>query len=120
MDLTFLFITALLMAFLTFLISVIFGKRVAWIIGLTGALSVVLPLVMIIVLGIMGMLERGADSGQVASNTIGSIIRYMAENLPELVISAVAGAIVGFILGWLMKITPRRISRKIARRMRIT
>jgi len=40
------------------------------------------------------MLEA-AQRRQVASDTISSILRYMSDNLPELVISAIAGAAVG-------------------------
>jgi hypothetical protein len=119
MDIKLLFITALLMAFITVLISAIFGKRVAWVIGIISALSVLLPLVMIIILGIMGMLDKGANSGQVASNTISSITNYLVENLPGLVISAITGAVVGFLLGIIKKITPKRIRKKVAKRIRI-
>ena len=119
MDIKLLFITALCMALITVLINAVFGKKVAWVIVIISALTVLLPLVIIIVLGIMGMLDEGANSQVVASSTISSIINYMKENLPELVISAVAGATVGFLLGLIKKITPRRIRKKVARRLRI-
>ncbi len=119
MDLKLAFVTALLMALITVLIRAIFGKKVAWIIGIISTLSVLLPLILIVVLGVMGMLENGSNSGQVASNTISSIFNYMIKNLPELFISAVAGAIVGFLLGMIKKVTPKHIRKKVARRIRI-
>ena len=61
MDLKLAFTTALLMALATILIRGIFGKRVAWIIGFVGALSVLLPLVLIVFLGVLGMLESDGD-----------------------------------------------------------
>jgi hypothetical protein len=119
MDIKLAFVTALLMALLTVLIGAIFGKKMAWAIGIIGALSVLLPLLLIVVLGITGMLETGANSTQVASDTINSITGYMVKNLPELVISAVAGAVVGFLIGLLKKITPKKVRRKVVKRIRI-
>jgi hypothetical protein len=113
------FVTALLMALLTVLISAIFGKKVAWVIGMIGTLSVLLPLILIVVLGVSGILENSEGVGQVASDTISNIVRYMRDHLPGLVISAVAGAVVGFILNSLKKITPKRIRKKVAKRIRI-
>jgi hypothetical protein len=116
MDWILIFITALLMAIAVILIRAIFGKRVAWFIGVIGALSVLLPLVIIVVLGIMGMLEAGAGT---SSDTIAAIYKYMVEKLPELVISAIAGAIVGFLITLLKKITPKRFRKKVATKIRI-
>lgn len=65
------------------------------------------------------MIDKEADSAQVATDTISKIMTFMAENLPELVISAVAGAVVGFLLGLVKKVTPRRIRKKVIRRLRI-
>jgi hypothetical protein len=119
MDIKLAFVTALLMALLTVLIGTIFGKKVAWAIGIIGALSVLLPLILIVVLGITGMLETGANSSQVASDTISNITGYIVTNLPELVISAVAGAVVGFLIGALKKLTPKKVRKKVAKRIRI-
>jgi hypothetical protein len=117
MDWILVFTTALLMALAAILIRAMFGKRVAWFIGVIGALSVLLPLVLIIVLGIMGMLKAGP--GTVPDDTITAIFNYIVENLPELVISAVAGAIVGFLVTLLKKVTPKRFRKKVAKRIRI-
>ena len=116
MDWILVFVTALLMTLAAILIRAMFGKRVAWFIGVIGALSVLLPLVMIIVLGIMGMLQAGSGT---SSDTIAAIYNYMVEKLPELVISAIAGAIVGFLMTLLKKITPKRFRKKVARKIRI-
>jgi len=116
MDWILIFITALLMAIAVILIRAIFGKRVAWFIGVIGALSVLLPLVMIIILGIMGMLKAEPGTN---SDTISAIFNYVVEKLPELVISAIAGAIVGFLITLLKKITPKRFRKKVARKIRI-
>jgi len=116
MDWMLVFVTALLMALAAILIRAMFGKRVAWFIGVIGALSVLLPLVIIIILGIMGMLKAGPGTSY---DTITAIYNYMVAKLPELVISAIAGAIVGFLMTLLKKITPKRFRKKVARKIRI-
>ncbi len=120
MDLKLAFTTALLMALATVLIRAVFGKKVAWVIGFVGALSVMLPLVLIVVLGIVGMLESDSvGAGQAASNTASAVFAYMADNLPGLVISAIAGAVVGFCLGAIKKITPRTVRAKVRHSVRL-
>ncbi len=120
MDLRLALTTAVLSALATILIGVMFGKRVAWIIGFAGTLSVLLPLILIVVFGVTGMLEAdGAGVGQAASNTETAIINYMIENLPGLVISAVAGAVVGFIFTLIKKATPKKVRAKVKQRIRL-
>jgi hypothetical protein len=116
MDWTLVFITGLIMAFFTVLMRAMFGKRVAWFIGVVGTLTVLFPLLLIIVLGIAGMLKAEPD---VASNTTSAIIDYIVEKLPSLVISAIAGAVVGFLVTLIKKITPKRVRKKVAKRIRI-
>lgn len=120
MNLKLAFTTALLMALGTVLIRAVFGKKVAWVIGLVGALSVLVPLVLIVVLGIMGMLESDSiGAGQAASNTASAVFAYVAENLPNLVISAIAGAVVGFCLGAIKKVMPRKVRAKVRQSVRL-
>jgi hypothetical protein len=120
MDLKLAFTTALLMALATVLVRAVFGKRVAWVIGFVGTLSVLVPLLLIIVLGIMGMLESdGIGAGEAASNTVSAVFAYMVENLPDLVISAIAGAVVGFCLGAIKKVTPKKVRAKVRHSVRL-
>ena len=120
MDLKLAFTTALLMALATILIRAIFGKQVARVVVVIGALSVLLPLVLIVVLGVIGMLEAGPGSaGPASSDTIGGVVNYVAENLPALVISAIAGAVVGFLVGLIKKATPKRVRAKVRQRIRL-
>lgn len=120
MDLKLAFVTALLMAMATILIRAVLGKKVAWLISVVAALSVLLPLVLIVVLGVIGMLEPGPEgAGKAASDTITAIVNYIADNLPGLVISAVAGAVVGFLAGAIKKAIPKRLRTSVARRIRL-
>ena len=120
MDLKLAFTTALLMALATVLIRAVFGKRVAWVIGFVGALSVLVPLLLIVILGVVGMLESDSvGAGEAASNTMSAVLAYMVENLPGLVISAIAGAVVGFCLGAIKKVTPKKVRSKVGRAVRL-
>jgi hypothetical protein len=120
MDLKLAFTTALLMALATVLIGAVFGKKVAWVIGFVCALSVLLPLVLIIVLGVAGMLESDSvEAGQAASNTVSAVFAYLVENLPSLVVSALAGAIVGFCLGAIKKVTPKKVRARVRHSIRL-
>ena len=120
MDLKLAFATALLMALATIVIQAIFGKKVAWVIGFVGALAVLLPLVLIVVLGVVGMLESdGAGMAEEASRTMTAVLDYMVKNLPDLIISAIAGAVVGFLVGTLKKATPKKVRRKVSQRIRL-
>ena len=120
MDLRLAFTTAVISALASILIGAVFGKRVAWIVGIVGTLTVLLPLVLIVVFGVLGMLDAsGPGVGQAASNTETEIIDYMAQNLPALIISAVAGAVVGFIFTVLKKATPKKVRAKVRQRIRL-
>jgi beta-lactamase regulating signal transducer with metallopeptidase domain len=120
MDLRLAFITASLMALATIMVRAVFGKRVAWIIAFIGALSLLLPLILTVVFGAMGMLSADREtSGRVSSETITAILNYEAENLPVLVIAAIAGAIMGFVLSLVKKATPRRVRSKVRRAIRL-
>ena len=114
------FITAALMALATILIRAIFGKKVVAIITVIGILALLLPLVLIIVSGVTGMLNATLESeGKVSSDTIAAIMNYVADNLPGLVISALAGAAVGFLFGLIKKATPKKVRKKVSQRMRL-
>jgi hypothetical protein len=43
----------------------------------------------------------------------------MVENLPDLVISAIAGAVVGFCLGAIKKVTPKKVRAKVRHSVRL-
>jgi hypothetical protein len=120
MDWKLAFITALLMALATILIRAVLGKKVAWVVGVIVGLSVLLPLLLIIGLGVAGMLKAEPGSmGKASSETIAAIYNYMVENLPGLIISAVAGAIVGFLVTLIKKVTPRKMRSKVKRAIRL-
>ena len=77
------FVTALLMALAAILIRAMFGKRVAWFIGVIGALSVLLPLVIIIILGIMGMLKAGSVNDKAPVDLPRHYQNYPAQKPPR-------------------------------------
>ncbi len=119
-DLKLAFATALLMALLTIIIGAVFGRRVAWAIGIVGAVSVILPLILIVVLGVAGILEAApANAGQTSANTVGAIVDYLVSNLPGLIISSIAGALVGFLVTGIKRFTPKRVRRHVARKIRV-
>jgi len=121
LDLRLAFVTAALMALATILIRAVFGKKVAAVVTLIGVLSLLLPLILIIVSGVTGMLNAAPDTeGKVSSDTITAIMNYVANNLPGLVISAIAGAGVGFLVSLIKKATPKKVRKKVSQRMRLS
>jgi predicted membrane-bound mannosyltransferase len=108
------------MALAAVLIQAIFGKKVAWTVGFVGGLALLLPLFVIIAAGVSGMLKDGPGAAaDTSSETITAIVNYMAENLPGLVISAIAGAVVGFLLSLLKRLTPRKVRSRVKRAIRM-
>jgi len=81
---------------------------------------VLVPLVIIIVMGVIGVLDAGPGmADQASSDTIAAIINYMINNLPGMVISAIAGAVVGFLVTAIKKVTPKKVQRKVKRGLHV-
>jgi predicted MFS family arabinose efflux permease len=117
MDWTLLVTTAVLMALGTALVGVIFGRRVAQLIGWIGTLFLVVPLGLIILFGVLAVV-RG-DSPTASSDTVRSVRDYVGANLPGLIVSAVVGAVVGFMLRVVKKATPRAVRTKVKQHVRL-
>lgn len=100
MDLGLYFIIAIIMAFVTWLVGKIWGYRAKETIRTIVVLAVVLPIFIIAIVGMLGMLQEPEAAEEIAASTIDTIINYVVEKLPYILISDIAGIIVGRVVGF--------------------
>ena len=117
MDWKLLVTTAVLMTLGTLLVRLVFGRKVAQLIGWIGAFFLIVPLGLIILFGVMAA-ARG-DSPTASSDTVQSILSYVGANLPGLIVSAVVGAVIGFMIRVVKKATPRAVRTRVKRSVRL-
>ena len=117
MDWRLLVTTAVLMTLGTLLVRLVFGRKVAQLIGWVSAFFLIVPLGLIIFFGVMAA-ARG-DSPAASSDTVQSIMSYVGANLPGLIVSAVVGAVIGFMIKVVKKATPRAIRARVKHSMRL-
>jgi len=100
MDLTLYFFIAISMAFGTWIVGKIWGYGAKEAIGTMAGLAVALPMILIFIVGAFGILDNPEEAGEITSSVIESLINYIADKLPYIVISDVAGITVGRIIGF--------------------
>ena len=103
MDLGLYFVIAVIIAFATWLIGVIWGYKTKRTIITIGAIAAILPIVIIFIAGWWGMLQEPGSDGEMANKTIEAIIDYMANRLPYIYISDMAGVLVGVVVSLFTK-----------------
>ena len=109
--------TAVLMTLGTLLVRLIFGRKVAQLIGWISALFLVVPLALIILFGVMAA-ARG-ESPTASSDTVQKILDYIGANLPGLIVSAIVGAVIGFMIKLVKKATPRTLRARVKQGIRL-
>ncbi len=116
MDWKLLVTTAVLMTLGTVLVRLIFGRKVAQLIGWVSAFFLIVPLGLIIFFGVMA--ARGG-SPTASSDTVQNILSYVGANLPGLIVSAVVGAVIGFMIKVVKKATPRKLRTRMKQQIRL-
>ena len=116
MDWKLLVTTAVLMTLGTLLIRLVFGRRVAQLIGWISTLFLIVPLGLIIFFGVTAS-ARGDSTA--SSDTVRSILDYVWANLPGLIVSAVVGAVIGFMIKVVKKATPRAVRTRVKQHIRL-
>ena len=96
---------ALLVAVITYLLTLMLGKQFgAWLSSI-GTAIVVLPIIFYFTAGVLGMLHADTSTTQaVADSTITNIVNYVSNRLPEIALSDIAGAFVGAVAGSVTKL----------------
>jgi hypothetical protein len=98
-DLGLYFFIAVIIAFATWLIGMIWGYKAKQAIITIAAMAVILPIVIIFIAGWWGMLHEPGSGAEIANKTIEAIINYIVNKLPYILVSDVAGVLVGAVVG---------------------
>lgn len=101
MDLGHAFLMAVIAAFLTWVLSKIFGRNIGVLITSVGTMFVFMPIVFIYLTWVFEMQSASSNItavNNIANDTITRLINYLTDNLPSIVISDVAGTFVGGII----------------------
>ena len=95
-----LFILGLIMAVVSFILTLVIGRQFGAWLGSLAAAAVIVPMLVILLSGFLGMLSADAETARVMGDSIiKTITQYVANQMPGIAIADVAGATVGAIGG---------------------
>ena len=90
---------ALIMGFVTWLLTKTGERKVGKVIVQIGVAMVIVPLLLMLIVFMIQSYINPESVNELASKTIDAMVMYFAEKLPYVVLSDLAGAIIGSITG---------------------
>jgi len=102
MDLTHVFIMGIIVAVVAWILTLVTRENIKALFGTIGIAFIFIPILYITFSGLLEIQSVSSNTtamSEIANTTTTKLIDYIAENLPEILVSDLAGTLVGFVAG---------------------